>query len=206
MTGCPSSKTDTLQAVLLSGTVDHPGAGVGRISRPKEQSGRVVVEVVAAGITKMEPHWITGWQYPDGTRRSGPVVLGCEFAGCVRSQSAEEHGFTQGQAVLGMTGQYRKGAMTEFVSARRSADAGRFVVRRGVDLAARWSDSMAGARPPRWARARAARAHPRWRGWRRHLRDPDRSMDRGSCRRDGRGARRGSMPTARRRRRHRLRT
>ena len=77
-----------------------------------------MVEVVAAGITKMEPHWITGWQYPDGTRRSGPVVLGCEFAGCVRSQSAEEHGFAQGQAVLGMTGQYRKGAMTEFVSAR----------------------------------------------------------------------------------------
>lgn len=66
----------------------------------------------------MEPHWITGWQYADGTKRRNPMVLGCEFAGRVHSANMRDATFADGQSVVGMTGQYRKGAMAQFVSAR----------------------------------------------------------------------------------------
>ncbi len=105
-------------AVLLTGTFDDPHVEVGDVDRPGDESGRMVVEVASAGITKMEPHWITGWQKADGTSQSQPVVLGCEFAGRIRSLGAGVHVFAVGQSVMGGTEPYHKGAMAEFVSAR----------------------------------------------------------------------------------------
>lgn len=103
-------------AVLLTGTKLDPHVEVGDIDAPVGSSDRLIVDVVAAGITWLEPTWITGWQNADGTPRSGPVVLGCDFAGRVRSLGESVSGFSIGQDVFGMTDAYHKGAMAQCVS------------------------------------------------------------------------------------------
>lgn len=105
-------------AAILTGSFDNPQVKVGEVEKPGDRSDRMVIEVASAGITRMEPHWTTGWQQADGTPQAQPVVLGCEFAGRVRSLGPGVCGFAVGQKVMGMIEPFHKGAMAEFVSAR----------------------------------------------------------------------------------------
>lgn len=107
-----------MRAVLLSGTKEQPSAVVGSAPAPQERSGRLIVEVVAAGVTLMEPHWITGWETVKGAPRKSPVVLGEEFAGYIHGVPVGDDEHVIGQRVLGMTDPYEPGAMADYVSAR----------------------------------------------------------------------------------------
>lgn len=102
-------------AIVLTGTFDDPGVAVGEVDAPADEPGKVVIEVACAGISRMEPHWITCWQNADGTPRQQPVVLGLEFAGRIRSLGPGVQGFVVGQNVMGATDAYRNGAMAEYV-------------------------------------------------------------------------------------------
>lgn len=110
-----------MRAVVLTGSFDEPRVAVVDIAAPADEPGRVVIEVVSAGISKMEPHWITDWENADGTPRQQPVVLGLEFAGRVWSLGSSVEGLIVGQSVMGMLDPYRAGAMAEFVSAAASS-------------------------------------------------------------------------------------
>ncbi|MBE7182606.1 MAG: NADP-dependent oxidoreductase [Terriglobus roseus] len=101
----------------MTGPSNDPCVGVVVIEAPADEPDRVVIDVACAGISKMEPHWITSWQNADGTPRQQPVVLGLEFAGRVRSLGCAVEGLTVGQNVMGMLDPYYAGAMAEFVSA-----------------------------------------------------------------------------------------
>lgn len=105
-------------ALALSGSPEDPTLEKIEAEAPQDAPGRVVVSVAAAGITKMEPHWITGWQTPDGSPRPRPAIIGHEFAGTISSVGAEVDGFRVGQRVMGMIEPECDGAMAQFTSAK----------------------------------------------------------------------------------------
>ena len=104
-------------AMLLAGTRKEPRVEVGDVPFPDNVPGRLVIRVMAAGITRMEPHWSTGWQLPDGSKQALPLSIGPEFAGHVVSIGQGVKGFHVGQNVFGSAEPYRQGAMAEMVSA-----------------------------------------------------------------------------------------
>lgn len=103
-------------ALLLKGSVDRPTVNVECIDEPREEAGRVMVDVVSAGVTRTEPNWSTSWD-ADGAPRKRPVVLGLEFAGHVRSVGPGVEGFAIGQKVMGLAEPSRGGAIAEMISA-----------------------------------------------------------------------------------------
>lgn len=106
-----------MKAIVLNGTIDDPLVELVDVEPPIDEPGRVVIDVVSAGISWMEPRWITHWRNADGTARPRPEALGLEYAGRIRSLGGGVEGHHVGQDVMGMLDPYRGGAMAERVTA-----------------------------------------------------------------------------------------
>lgn len=106
-------------ALRLSGASGRPSLAVGEVAEPRDEAGRVVVEVAFADVTRTEPDWSTNWS-PDGTPCREPIVLGLEFSGTIRSVGDGVQGFFAGQRVFGTTEPDRGGSIAECVSAAAS--------------------------------------------------------------------------------------
>jgi len=104
-------------ALTLSGTPENPSVEKAEAAPPVDAPGRVIVAVAAAGITRMEPHWMTGWETAEGMPRPQPATIGHEFAGTITSIGPDVDGFEVGQRVMGMIEPERDGAMAQYTSA-----------------------------------------------------------------------------------------
>lgn len=105
-----------MKALIGMGTADGPEVALAEAALPGSAPGRLIVAPLAAGVTRMEPHWSTSWVKADGTPRTSPVILGREFSGMVVDVGAQVVGFSVGQRVFGMVDAYGDGCIAERVS------------------------------------------------------------------------------------------
>lgn len=85
---------------------------------PRAETGELLIEVRAAGVTPTELDWLPTWTTPAGAQRDLPVVPGHEFSGVVRAVGPGVTDLAPGDAVYGMNDWYRNGALAERCVAR----------------------------------------------------------------------------------------
>jgi NADPH:quinone reductase-like Zn-dependent oxidoreductase len=103
-------------AIIRDGSFDSPTARLALLNTPLLSQDRVLVRVIAAGVTAMETHWLPTWKLVDGQDRRGPVTLGHEFTGEIIAVGKDVNGYSAGDRVLGHIRLYDEGATAPLVS------------------------------------------------------------------------------------------
>jgi len=80
---------------------------------PEPQSGEILIQVSAVGVTRTEKLWSTTTHSADGTARS-KAIPGHEFSGTVAGLGAGVTGYSLGDAVFGLNDWFAEGATAEF--------------------------------------------------------------------------------------------
>jgi NADPH:quinone reductase-like Zn-dependent oxidoreductase len=86
---------------------------------PEPGTGDVLLRVHASGVSPAELEWRLTWQYPDGSPRQPPIVLGHEVSGVVEALGpGDTDGLAVGDPVFGLIDFRRDGAHAELVAVR----------------------------------------------------------------------------------------
>jgi NADPH:quinone reductase-like Zn-dependent oxidoreductase len=80
---------------------------------PNPQTGEVLIQISAAGVTPTEKLWYTTSHYQDGTARS-KAIPGHEFSGTVAALGKGTTGCKVGDVVFGFNDWFAEGATAEF--------------------------------------------------------------------------------------------
>jgi NADPH:quinone reductase-like Zn-dependent oxidoreductase len=80
---------------------------------PEPQTGEVLIQVSAAGVTPTEKFWYPTRSHSDGTPRSR-AIPGHEFSGTVARLGEDAIGYSVGDVVFGFNDWFAEGATSEF--------------------------------------------------------------------------------------------
>ena len=80
---------------------------------PEPQSGEILIQVSAVGVTPTERFWYPTTHNTDGTARSN-AIPGHEFAGTIAKMGAGAIAYSVGDAVFGLNDWFAEGATAEF--------------------------------------------------------------------------------------------